>query len=182
MNQITGNGTSADPAALRIGINLASASVDIVGGNTISNNAGTGVNLVRSSAIFSDPNFPGIPTVNTVSGNGSPASQGGVSAFLGSSATIRDAIITGNVGFGVSLSLNSAAQIASTTIQNNIAGGGGGHRVQLQLGSSLLGSPPTGSVSGNAGFGLICFDLESSATGSIGVGPNGLGTVSCTGF
>jgi len=182
MNQITGNGTSADPAALRIGINLASASVDIIGGNTISNNVGTGVNLVRSSAIFSDPNF-GITTVNTISGNGSPTSQGGVSAFLGSSVTIRDAIITGNVGFGVSLSLNSAAQIGNTQIQNNTGSG-----LQLQLGSAALAQAPAGSITGNGGFGVICDTAESSVAGApnpivaFGIGPNGAGTLACTGF
>jgi hypothetical protein len=184
MNQIIGNGTSSDPLALRIGINLASASADIVGGNTISGNVGTGVNLSRSSAIFGDAQF-GLTTVNTVSGNGSATSQGGVVGFLSSSLTFRDAVITGNNGSGVLLSLNSSAQIISTTIQNNLAVvPGTGHGVSLQLGSSLLSSPPTvpGSVSGNAGFGLFCDTPESSAVGSLGIGANGLGTVSCTGF
>lgn len=186
MNQINGNGTSADPAALKIGINLTSASADIVGGNTISGNAGTGVNLVRSSAVFSDSNF-GLTTVNTISGNGSPTSQGGISAFLGSSVTIRDAIITGNRGFGVSLSLNSAAQMGSTTIQNNLATvPGNGSGIQLQLGSSLFGAAPAGSITGNAGFGVACFDGESSLLnqgGALGIGANALGSVSnCTGF
>jgi hypothetical protein len=85
----------------------------------------------------------------------------------------------------VSLSLNSAAQIGSTTIRNNIATvPGTGHGIQLQLGSGLLGQTPVGSVTGNAGFGLICFDGESSVanTGALGIGANALGSVSCTGF
>src|SRR6266702_412108 len=186
MNQITGNGTSADPAALKIGINLASASADIIGGNTISGNVGTGVNLVRSSAIFGDALF-GITTVNTISGNGSPASPGGVFAFLGSSVTIRDAIITGNMGTGVTLSLNSSSQIASTTIRNNLAiGPGTGDGIRLVFGSSLFATAPTGSITGNAGFGLTCSDGESSVinTALLGIGGNALGGVaaSCTGF
>ncbi|HVQ62412.1 MAG TPA: right-handed parallel beta-helix repeat-containing protein [Burkholderiales bacterium] len=184
MNQVTGNGTSADPIAIRAGINVTSATADIIGGNTISGNLGPGVNLVRSTAIFADPQF-GFSTANTVSGNGTPTAQGGVVAFLGSSVTIRDATISGNTGSGVTLSLNSSAQIASTTIQNNLSvGPGTGHGVLLQLGSSLLSSPPTapGSVSGNAGFGLFCDTPESSAVGSLGIGANGLGAVSCTGF
>jgi hypothetical protein len=180
MNQIIGNGTSTDPAALKIGVNLASASADFVGGNTISGNTSTGVNLSRSSAIFGDSVF-GFTTVNTISGNGSP---GGVFGFLASSITIRDAVITGNTGSGVALSLNSSAQIASTTIQNNVASvPGTGEGVRLQLGSTLLASPPTGSVTGNAGFGLICTDGESSVLGTLGIGVNGLGSVSgCTPF
>jgi len=186
MNQITGNGTSADPAALKIGINLASASADIIGGNTISGNVGTGVNLVRSSAIFGDALF-GITTVNTITGNGSPASLGGVFAFLGSSVTIRDAIITGNMGTGVTLSLNSSSQIASTTIRNNLAiGPGTGDGIRLVFGSSLFATAPTGSITGNAGFGLTCSDGESSVinTALLGIGGNALGGVaaSCTGF
>ena len=182
MNQITGNGTSSDPTAIRIGINVVSASADIIGGNTISGNTGTGVNLSRSSAVFGDSIF-GFTTVNTVSGNGSATSQGGVVGFLSSSMTIRDAVISGNNGTGVLLSLNSSAQIASTTIQNNLAViPGTGNGVHLQLGSTLLAQTPTGSVTGNAGFGLLCSDNESSAIGILGIGANGLGGASCTTF
>jgi hypothetical protein len=185
MNQITGNGTSADPLAIRAGINLASATADIIGGNTISGNLGTGVNLVRSSAIFADPQF-GFSTANTVSGNGTPAAQGGVVGFLGSSVTIRDATISGNTGSGVILSLNSSAQIASTTIQNNLSvGPGTGDGIRLQLGSSLFAQTPTSNVSGNAGFGLACSDPESSQAAIVGalvIGANGLGGIACTGF
>lgn len=182
MNQIIGNGTSTDPAALKNGVNLASASADLVGGNTISGNVGTGVNLVRSSAIFGDTIF-GLTTVNTVSGNGG---LGGVFGFLASSLTIRDAVITGNTGSGLALSLNSSAQIISTTIQKNVAGAPGtGEGIRLQLGSTLLPQTPTGSVTGNAGFGLICSDGESSVvnTGFLGIGANALGGVAnCTAF
>jgi hypothetical protein len=186
MNQITGNGTSTDPAVLKIGINLASASADIVGGNTISGNAGTGVNLTRSSAVFGD-NLFGITTVNTITGNGNPVSQGGVFAFNGSSLTLRDAVISNNVGFGLILSLKSSAQIASSTIRNNVsAGPGTGDGIRLVFGSGLFAATPNGSVTGNAGFGLNCTDGESSVinTSLLGIGLNALGGVSptCTGF
>jgi hypothetical protein len=183
MNQITGNGTSDAPGNLRNGINLASASANIIGGNTISGHTGTGVNLVRSSAVFGDALF-GLTTVNTISGNGSPASQGGVFAFNGSSVTIRDAVISNNVGAGLFLSFRSQAQISGSTIQNNVAPGGDGIRVVL--GSALFPTTPNSLVTGNAGFGLNCTDGESSVinTLSLGIGANGLGTValSCTGF
>jgi parallel beta helix pectate lyase-like protein/copper-binding protein NosD len=186
MNQIIGNGTSADPAALKIGVNLASASADFIGGNTISGNTGNGVNLVRSTAIFGDALF-GFTTVNTISGNGNPAAQGGIFGFLGSSMTVRDAVITGNVGFGLSLSLNSSGQIANTRIQNNLAiGPGSGDGIRLVFGSSLFATAPNGIITGNAGFGLACTDGESSVinTGLLGIGANALGGVSpaCTGF
>ena len=186
MNQITGNGTSDAPGNLRNGINLASASADIIGGNTISGHTGgTGVNLVRSTAIFGDALFD-LTTVNTISGNGSPASQGGIFAFNGSSVTIRDTIITNNVGAGLFLSFRSQAQISGNTIQNNVPPGGDGIRVVL--GSALFPTAPNGVVSGNAGFGLLCASPESSvANFPAGVAPlgltNGLTDVAgCTGF
>jgi len=186
MNQIIGNGTSADPAALKIGVNLASASADFIGGNTISGNSGTGVNLVRSSANFGDPLF-GTTTVNTITGNGSSTSQGGIFAFNGSSLTLRDAVIRSNAVFGLTLSLKSSAQIASTTIQNNVATiPGSGDGIRLVFGSGLFATTPNSIVTGNAGFGVNCTDGESSVinTGLLGIGGNALGGVapSCTGF
>ena len=194
MNQVIGNGTSTDPAALKIGVNLTSATADFIGGNTISGNVGTGVNLVRSSANFGDANF-GFSTANTISGNGNPASQGGVFAFNGSSVTIRDAVISNNASFGVSVSLKSSAQIASSTIQNNTAIPGlipgtvtGGDGIRLVFGSGLFAVTPNSSVTGNAGFGVICTDGESSAIGTgplavvLGISGNTLGGVACTGF
>jgi parallel beta-helix repeat protein len=187
MNQVIGNGTSTDSTVLKNGINLGSASADLIGGNTVSGNTGQGVVLVRSTATFGDPLF-GITTVNTVSGNGNSAAQGGVFAFLGSSLTIRDAVITGNVGFGVGLQLNSSAQIASTTIRNNVGVGlGTGDGIRLIFGSSLLAATPAGSITGNTGFGLNCTDGESSFSNqfsALGIGPNGLGGIAtaCTGF
>jgi len=187
MNQITGNGTSDAPGNLRIGVNLASATADFIGGNTISGNAGTGVNLVRSSANFGDANFGGITTVNTITGNGNPVSQAGVVAFNGSSVTIRDAVISNNVAFGVVLSFRSSAQIGNNAIQNNVAiGPGTGDGIRLVLGSGLFGTTPNGAVTGNAGFGLNCTDGESSVIniGLLGIGANTLGGVgpTCTGF
>jgi len=186
MNQVIGNGTSTDPAALKIGVNVTSATADFVGGNTISGNVGTGVNLVRSSANFGDANF-GISTVNTISGNGNSTSQGGIFAFNGSSLTLRDAVISNNVAFGLVLSLRSSGQIASSTIRNNVAiGPGTGDGIRLVFGSGLFGTAPIGVVTGNAGFGLNCTDGESSVinTGLLGIGANALGGVSptCTGF
>jgi len=186
MNEITGNGTSAAPGNLRIGINLASASADIVGGNTISGNAGTGINLTRSSAIIGDANF-GLTTVNTITGNGNPASQGGIFAFIDSSLSIRDAVISNNVGFGLVLSLKSAAQLMSSTIQTNLpAGLAPGDGIRLVFGSGLFLAAPNSTVTANTGWGLNCTDGESSVINTIflTLGGNTLGGVSprCTGF
>jgi parallel beta-helix repeat protein len=181
MNQISGNGNPTGS-----GINLSSASADILGGNTIVGNNGTGINLRSSSAVIGDAAF-GLTTVNTISGNGNPTLQGGVSGFLGSSMSIRDAVISNNVGFGLILTTRSSAQIQSTTIQNNVAfAPGTGDGIRIVLGSALFVSAPNGTVTGNAGFGLLCTDGESSVinTALLGIGPNTAGTVSaaCTGF
>jgi len=182
MNEITANGNPVGS-----GINLSSASGNIVGGNNIANNNGAGINLRSSSVNIGDPNFGISTTVNTVTGNGNATSQGGVSAFLGSSMSIRDMIITGNRPFGLILTTRSSVQIAATTIQNNLAiGPGTGDGIRLILGSALTAQAPIGTVTGNAGFGLQCTDGESSvvSTGNLGIGPNGLGGVApgCTGF
>jgi len=190
MNQIIGNGTSADPAALKVGVNITNATADFVGGNTISGNTGTGVNIIRSSANFGDTNF-GITTVNTITGNGNSISQGGIFAFNGSSIALRDVVISNNAAFGLSLSLKSSGQIASSTIQNNTAIPGpvpgtltAGDGIRLVFGSGLLAATPNSSVTGNAGFGLLCTDGESSVIGTVALGISGntVGAVACTGF
>jgi len=187
MNTISNNAGS--------GINLTNASVDVVGGNIISGNTGTGINLRMSSAQIGDVNF-GLTSVNKITGNGNSASQGGISGFLGSSLAIRDAEITGNVGAGVIASTRTSIQIQSTTIQNNVAfAPGTGDGIRLLLGSALFAQAPAGTVTGNAGFGLLCSDGESSAfppnlpptfalTAALGIGTNALGTIfsGCTGF
>jgi len=182
MNQITGNGTGNPTGS---GINLTSASADIVGGNMVSGNAGTGINLRSSSAVIGDQNF-GLTTVNTVTGNGNPASQGGISGFLGSSMSIRDAVISGNAVAGLILTTRSTVQIASTTIQNNLATlPGNGDGIRIVLGSALFAQAPNGTVTGTAGFGLLCTDAESSVINIplLGIGSNTAGPVSgCTGF
>ena len=197
MNQVIGNGTSADPAVLKVGVNVTSATADFAGGNTISGNTGAGVNIIRGSANFGDTNF-GFSTVNTITGNGNSVSQGGIFAFNGSSLTLRDVVISNNAAFGLALSLKSSAQIASTTIRNNTAIPGpipgtvtGGDGIRLVFGSGLFATTPGGSIFGNAGFGLNCTDGESSVIntsllgiGLIGLPPNTLGGVAptCTGF
>jgi len=94
---------------------------------------------------------------------------------------VRDAVISGNSGVGLWLSLRSQAQLFGSTIQNNPGDG-----IRLLLGSALLILPPNTTVSGNTGFGLLCLDGESSVanTGLLSLSGNSLGDVSpgCTGF
>ncbi len=186
MNQITNNGASPTGAVGRVGIGIFNASADIIGGNTISGNAGTGVSVRASAVTFGDGNF-GFTTVNTITANGNAASPGGVFGFLGTSMLIRDLVVSGNMGFGLILSLRSEAQISSSTIQNNLpAGGNTGDGIRLVFGSGLFLAAPNSTVTGNTGWGLNCTDGESSVinTGFLILGGNALGGVapSCTGF
>ena len=182
MNTITGNGT--DPAqAGRQGISVIEGRADLAGGNTISGHAVQGLFTRASSVQIGGPALPGISTVNTFSNNGFPMGFGGIFASLGSSLTIRDAVITNNTGFGLGFSLRSQGQIFSSTIQANSGDG-----IRLVLGSALLPSTPTTTVSGSSGFGIQCFDAESSVVNTslpaISFSGNSSGDVSpfCTPF
>ena len=174
MNQISGNGTNpAEPG--RSGVSVIESVARIAGGNTISDNAAQGVATRSASVVIGDPAF-GFPTVNTITGNG-----GGVSGFLGTSMVIRDAVISGNDGFGLVLSLRSNAQLFASTIENSRGDG-----IRVTLGSALFVSPPNTSVSGSAGWGLQCTDGESSVANTqlLTFSGNNVGGVSpgCTGF
>ncbi|HKA06895.1 MAG TPA: right-handed parallel beta-helix repeat-containing protein, partial [Gemmataceae bacterium] len=150
------------------------------GGNTISDNAGQGVGARSASVLIGDPNF-GFSSVNTITGNGNVDAPGGVFGFLGSSLVIRNAVISGNKGFGLGLSLKSDGQLSSSTIQNNSGDG-----IRLIFGSGLFIAQPNTVVSGNGGFGLQCTDGESSVVNALflSLSGNGVGDVSgsCTGF
>ena len=177
MNQITGNG--ADPAAPGGGVLVISSAAVIAGGNTISGNVTQGVFARSASVVIGDPGL-GLPTVNTITGNGT-GSAGGVFGILGASIVIRDAVISGNSGVGLGLSLKSQAQLFGSTIQNNPGDG-----IRLLLGSALLILPPSTAVSGNTGFGLQCLDSESSVanTGLLTLSGNVAGDIApgCSGF
>ena len=56
--------------------------------------------------------------------------------------------------------------------------------IRLVFGSGLLAATPNSSVTGNAGFGLLCTDGESSVIGTVALGVSGntVGAVACTGF
>ena len=209
MNQVTANGADATMPG-RSGIGIFQATANLVGGNTISDNPGTGITMTGASVTMGNGDV-GISPINTITRNGNAASPGGVFAFLGSSVLMRNASIQANNGPGLTLSTRSQAQVSGTTIQNNLdvptpngfvnAGDG----IRLLLGSALLPTGPNSSISGNQGFGLQCFDAESSVNGlpaiqapnipgmppeSVPVPPfitmsgNSLGNVStgCTGF
>lgn len=182
MNEINGNGTDPATTAGRFGIFVRAGSVDLAGGNTISGHPLQGI-LVFNSPVLIGNNAVGISSVNTITGNGTAAPTGGIFATLGSALTIRDAVISNNSGPGLALSLRSQGQLFSSTIQNNSSDG-----IRLMLGSALLPSTPTSTVSNNTGVGVQCFDAESSVVNTfvpfMSIFGNGGGDVSpgCTAF
>src|SRR5882672_8874121 len=164
-----------DAGGARIGVDNASNAA----GNVITGNTVNGIHIVFGSSAFIG--------MNQISGNGNPTSQGGISGFLGSSMSIRDAIISSNVGFGLIATTRSSVAIQSSTIQNNVAfAPSTGDGIRLVFGSALFASAPIGTVTGNAGFGLLCTDGESSVinTALLGVVAIVMGSISpaCTGF
>ncbi len=98
-NTISGNGT--DPAAPlgRFGIGVFNATGELIGGNAITGNASHGIFARSASLLFGDPNF-GIPTANTMTGNGTAVTpSAGIVGVLGTSFEIRNATISGNNGW-----------------------------------------------------------------------------------
>lgn len=180
---ITQNGADPASSAGRAGIGVTQGTADIAGSNTISNNAGQGV-FARSSTVQIGNTSFAFPSANTISANGSAAQPGGVFGLLGTSFVIRDAVISGNQGFGVGLSTRSQAQLFGSQITGTVAAGGNpGDGIRVFFGSALTPFTPPSVVSGNAGAGLLCTDAESSAInlGLLGSAGNGAPD-SCTSF
>jgi parallel beta-helix repeat protein len=178
-NTISANGTNVNSVA-RAGIQVFNAVVDILGGNSITNHPSSGI-LIHGSRvrIGVQNNFT---SVNTISGNGSqvaqanfPFANGGVFAYVNSSIDIRDAVISGNTGAGVSLTFRSNATLTAGQITRNTAGG-----IDLETGSAvvfeLFQSSPA-AVTGNSVADLRCNGADVRYTG---FGPNalaGIGTI-----
>jgi len=175
-NTISGNGTSPTGAFGRIGIAAAIQSrIDVVAGNTITNNFGAGVFVGSGSmAGFGDPGF-GLGVANLIRGNSTAGPSQGINVTLNSTLILRGATVDNNNGAGVALSARSTMSAFSNTITGNSMDG-----VQLSQGSAAIFQPiaPFSNVSGNTGTDVICLDGESSITGPLAPGA----TVNCTGF
>ena len=169
-NTISSNGVNPASPVGRFGVILFLSRADLVGGNTITGHAGTGITLFSSTAFVGDPGF-GLPFTNVIRGNG-----GGVSANIASAVTLRAATIDANNGPGIALNERSTAVLVSSTVSNNTVNG-----LQLIQGGATVFRPllPLNVVSGNTGFDLKCFDGESSITGPVAGSPTSDG---CTGF
>jgi Right handed beta helix region len=171
-SEISWNGT---------GVIVVGAALSVVGGNTIVDNSSSGVAGFRSASITVGDSGIGIDTWNTISRNGKADGAGGVFAFQGSTAIVRNALVSENRGFGVGFNLRSAGQIVGSTITGNDGDG-----IRMAFGGGLFVGPPASTVSGNGAWGLNCGDGESSYVNGVflNVSGNGAGTFapSCTAF
>jgi len=177
-NTIDGNGTNPNAVNGRFGVGIFSSNAVLVGNNRITGSGGVGVFIGGSSVDIGAPAM-GLPTTgdfaNVISGNAN-----GINGTLGAFLSIRDAIINGNTGNGVTLAQRSTANISGGTIDNNTGNG-----ILLTVGGGLVVPIAGVTVTGNTLFGLQCTDNESSFIGNIsGISGNTGGDVSptCTGF
>lgn len=180
---ISGNGTDA-ASSIRDGVHVFQARADLVGGNTIEDNAANGVLVVSGTVLVGDSVF-GVPSgiLNTITGNGTQVPNShGVNGFLNATLDIRGAAISSNTGHGVALGLQSSARITGTTIVSNTGNG-----VALSNGSGLvlggLGFANPLVQANGSGFAVGCPPAasETSVTGMLAAGSQPIGA-NCTGF
>lgn len=162
-NTITGNGTRpATEAGSRNGIHVRFSRATILDGNSITNNAASGVGAYVAEVEIKN---------TTIAGN----VLTGLSATLGSSVNVIGSTISGNGATGVSANLGVTMIIEGTTIQYN-----NGHGIQLARASKLNLANPTNDATGNTGWGIECLDAESSVANTNLL--NGTVSPTCTGF
>lgn len=185
-NVITDNGDE--------GIGIANSATATIFANTVTANASSGIQILRASALSLGEN-----TIQGNSGNGILVFGGGnllqglrgrdtiqgnfgsgVAGILNASLDIRNATISGNNVNGIFLNRHSVLQIRNSAISGNANDG-----IQVAGDSGLFLLNPLVTVTGHGGFGIQCFDTESSIRGNTsGVTGNTAGDVSpsCTGF
>jgi len=194
-NIISGNGTDSTALWGRHGVGIFYGSASVLGYNSITGNAYSGIIAKSSAVIIGDGGF-GLPIgapgedpkyANVITGNnwaGTP-DLGGVYGYLGASLDIRYATISGNTGDGVILRLRSTARMYGDTINDNSRNGilldqGGGVRLQTPL--DPIPVPAAVTATGNgSGLALQCVFGEDSFLGGFAPGSQPV-SVTCSGF
>ena len=137
-NTINRNGLATNPVFGNYGVWVTSATAILVGNNLITGNGGCGVLAMNSNVRFGERGF-GLPTHNTITGNGIGPSailpKSGIYGQQGTFFSIVDADISNNTGHGIFLSGCSIA-------------------------SFPFGGGPVATVTGNSLFGLRCNDAS----------------------
>jgi parallel beta-helix repeat protein len=191
-NTISGNGMDRYALWGRHGIAVYGANASVVGYNTITGNALSGIFAKSSGVQIGDGGF-GLPIgapgegpkyANMITGNNTAGTtdNGGIYAYIGASLDIRYATISGNKGDGVILKLRSTARMYGNTINDNSSNGillvqGGGLRLQ----GIPENVPPVTATGNGSGFALQCGFGEDSYLGVFAGGSQPV-SGSCTGF
>lgn len=164
---ISGNGTNPATSVLfKGGVSIESSTAQF-NNTSISNNLGRGL-IVNNGGSINSFN-------NVVNGNAAE----GVIFYVGAIGNINGGMISNNAGNGLWLGVNSTAQIGNVSVMNNAQ-----HGIALSQASKLYDFATPLTVSGNAWWGLYCYDSESSAAdlSNITFSGNGSGSASCTGY
>jgi Right handed beta helix region len=173
-NVVQGNGVATGRYGVLVG---EESLVWMEGGNQLRGNGsptGGGGALVRASSLrtgFGDQ--PVIPQTNEISGN-----TNGIVAISANLQLQGGLTVTGNRFTGVSLDQGTRLRTDGTSITGNV-----GHGMTLSQTSGVAFIGGANNVSGNGGFGVICFDVGSHYAGNTaGVTGNTQGQVNCTPF
>jgi parallel beta-helix repeat protein len=167
--RLNGQGTG------RPGVKVYQATGRLVGGNTIEDNGGHGVE-VDLGALFQGVGDWNVTTgPDLIRGN----AYSGISGWNSASLDIRKATVTNNTQNGIVLSLQSTLRIYDSTVTGNSWDG-----IRLYDGSSVARystNTPLASITNNSGWGIICSGGSTlvGGTGASGVSGNLLGQVNC---
>lgn len=152
------------------GIGVVEGTVQLNGGNEISQNFGAGIALTNGSlrlGSFRDNE----PPFDLIEGN----SFVGISGRVSSRLLVFAATIERNDGDGIELSGHSFMRIQNTVVRDNA---GSGILIRRDSGARFTNPPAT--VTGNLPFDVECLDFESSVDGN----GDGISVIdpACTGF
>jgi len=171
-NTIQNNGLSTH----RPGVGIYEATGQLIGYNTIKGNGGHGV-AVSLGTLFNgvgDWNLTTDPDLITEN------SYSGIQGWNNASLDVRHATVTNNTQNGIVLSLRSTLRVYDSTVSGNSWDG-----IRLYDGSSVARystDSPRDSITGNLGWGIVCYGGSNLIGVATGVTGNEAGEVSCTGF
>ena len=175
-NTIRNNGLSMQ----RPGITIHHATAELIGGNYIQGNAGHGV-VVNQGTLFQ-----GVGDWNLTPGQDIIRQNGysGIYGWNGANLDIRNVVVTNNTQNGIHLRLRSTLRIYDSTISDNgiTTPGVIGHGVVLYDGSSVARystDSPQDRITGNSGWGVVCYGGSNLVGVTSGVDGNTAGEVNC---
>ena len=168
-NIIQNNGLSTH----RPGVGIYEATGQLLGDNTIQGSGGHGVQVSLGTLFNGAGDWPLTPGPDLITANG----YSGISGWNGAHLDIRHVTVTGNTENGIVLSLQSTLRIYASTVSGNHLNG-----ILLYDGSSVARygtDSPRDSITGNLGWGIICYGGSNLIGDTSGVDGNTVGEVKC---